>query len=262
MGEGRNTKRLMKISAVIIARNEEEMIRGVLESVKFCDEIIVIDNDSTDNTHQIAKDRGAKVFKTEVSDFSKLRNFGMSKASLDWLFFIDSDERVSDELREGIKSIVSSKNPPFRVYKVSRKNYYFGNNEWPKVEKMERFFRKGSLSEWQGEIHESPVYDSKTGLLPGYLLHFTHRNLSQMLNKTIEWSDIEARKRFQGNHPKIKSWRIFRVMLTSFLGSYIGQKGWKAGATGLVESIYQSFSAFVTYAKLWELQQKKDSQPT
>ena len=121
MGDGRNTKRLMKISAVIIARNEEEMIRGVLESVKFCDEIIVIDNDSTDNTHQIAKDRGAKVFKTEVSDFSKLRNLGMSKASLDWLFFIDSDERVSDELREGIKSIVSSKNPPFRVYKVSRR---------------------------------------------------------------------------------------------------------------------------------------------
>lgn len=248
----------MKLSAVIIARNEEEMIRGVLESVKFCDEIVVVDNKSTDNTHQIAKDRGAKVFSTDTSNFSKLRTFGMSKATGEWLLFIDCDERVSEELREGIESVTSGK-PSFKAYSVNRKNYYLGNNEWPKIEKMERLFNKSALVGWKGEIHESPLYEGKAGVLPGLLLHFTHRNFTQMLKKTIEWSDIEAKKRFDGNHPRIKSWRIFRVMLTSFLGSYVGQSGWKAGSIGLIESLYQSFSAFITYAKLWELQQKKSA---
>lgn len=245
----------MKLSAVIIAKNEEEMIRGALDSVKFCDEIILIDNDSSDNTAQIAKDRGARTFKIETSDFSELRNKGLKEASGEWIFYIDCDERVSDELRENIHKAVSDKNN-VSAYQVLRKNYYFGNTLWPKVEKMERLFKKTRLEGWYGRIHESPKFEGKIEVLDGFLLHFTHRNLAQMLNKTIEWSDTEARVKFEANHPRIKSWRIFRVMLTAFLGSYLRDEGFRAGKTGIMEGVYQAFSTFITYAKLWELQNK------
>ncbi len=79
-----------------------------------------------------------------------------------------------------------------------------------------------------------------------------------MLNKTIEWSNEEAMARLESNHPKMTWWRFPRVMITAFLGYYVKQGGWKVGTAGLIESIYQSFSAFVTYARLWELQREKN----
>ena len=75
-----------------------------------------------------------------------------------------------------------------------------------------------------------------------------------MLNKTIEWSSAEAMLRYNAGHPQMTWWRFPRVMLTAFFDSYIKQQGFRAGAIGLIESIYQSFSIFITYAKLWELQ--------
>jgi hypothetical protein len=77
-----------------------------------------------------------------------------------------------------------------------------------------------------------------------------------MLNKTIDWSQTEAQLRYSGKHPKMAGWRFFRVMATGFFNSYIRQKGYKAGTAGLIESIYQGYSMFITYARLWEMQQK------
>ena len=77
-----------------------------------------------------------------------------------------------------------------------------------------------------------------------------------MLNKTIEWSKIEAELRFKSDHPKMTWWRFPRVMIKAFINSYITQGGWKAGATGIVEGTYQAFSIFITYARLCELQEK------
>jgi hypothetical protein len=78
-----------------------------------------------------------------------------------------------------------------------------------------------------------------------------------MLNKTIEWSKIEAQLRLNAHHPKVVWWRLIRVMLTGFWDSYIKQGGWKAGTAGFIESIYQAYSMFVTYATLWEMQKEK-----
>ena len=72
-----------------------------------------------------------------------------------------------------------------------------------------------------------------------------------------EWSKVEAELRFESNHPKMSAWRFFRVILTAFFNSYIKQRGWKVGAMGLIESIYQAFSIFITYARLWELQERE-----
>lgn len=248
-----------KVSAVIIARNEEKMIGEALESVSFCDEIILIDNGSKDKTKEIAEEKGAKVYEIKTTDFSELRNLGKEKAIGDWILYVDADERVDADLKESIKHIIFE-NPSFSAFFLQRKNFYLGNHQWPYIEKLERLFKKDKLQGWKGELHESPIIEGETGLInKGFLLHFTHRNLESMLNKTIEWSTVEAVLRYNSGHPKMTWWRFPRVMMGAFLNSYIKQGGYKVGAAGIIESIYQAFSAFITYAKLWELQIKTQS---
>lgn len=245
---------MSKISAVIIAKNEEKMISECLESLSFCDEIIVIDNNSTDKTIEIAEKFKAKIYKESSSDFSVLRNFGLKNAQNGWVLYIDADERVDQSLKEAIKKAVETNE--FGSYRLQRKNFYLGINEWPHIEKIIRLFNKENLSEWFGQIHESPKVSGEIGLLDGFLLHFTHRDLESMVIKTIGWSQTEAILRFNANHPRITWWRIPRVMFTAFISSYIFQKGYNAKTAGLIESIFQAFSIFITYAKLWEIQNK------
>lgn len=247
---------MSKISVVIIAKNEEGRIADCVDSVSFCDEIIVVDNNSSDKTPDIARMKGALVIDCDTKDFSKLRNIGLAKAKNDWLLYIDADERVSRELKENIQRIVKENNSKYSAYKISRKNYYLGNHEWPGTENLERLFKRDQLEEWYGPLHESPKTNGEVGKVQGDLLHFTHRNLELMLRKTINWSDVEAQLRYDSGHPEMSWWRFLRVMLTSFFNWYIVQKGWKLGTVGLIESTYQSFSMFITYAKLWEMQQR------
>ncbi len=245
---------MSKISAVIIAKNEQDMIGECLESLSFCDEIIVVDNNSTDKTAQIAESFGAKVYKSNSLDFSQLRNLGLKRAQNEWILYVDADERVDEGLKSQIQKVIQ--NREVFSYFVKRKNFYLGINQWPYIEKILRLFRKKNLSGWDGQIHESPKISGETDVLEGFLLHFTHRDLESMVNKTISWSQTEAIIRFRANHPLVSWWRIPRVMLTEFIRSYIFQRGFKAKQIGLIESIYQSFSIFITYAKLWEIQNK------
>ena len=247
----------MKLSVIIIAKDAEELIVDAIMSVKFADEIIVIDGGSKDRTADAAKRERATVFEHASRDFSDMRNYGLEKAKGDWVLYIDTDERVTEELVSSIKYQVSrEKNNEFSAFRIKRKNFYLGNHAWPHIEKMERLFKKEKLKGWQGELHETPMIDGNVGDLDGFLLHYTHRNLFLMLEKTNIWSEKEAILRLKTNHPKMTWWRFPRVMITAFYDSYIKQKGYKAGTAGIIESLYQSFSIFVTYAKLWELQQR------
>ena len=247
---------MMRITGVIIAKNEEEMIEDALKSLSFCDEILIVDNGSTDKTLEIALRYKAKIIKSKSTNFSELRNFGKENANGDYILYIDADERVDETLRKSILFEIKS-NSSYSAYRINRKNFYLGNNEWPKIEKLERLFKKEKLTGWRGEIHESAIVDGDIGQIDGELIHFTHRNLSQMLKKSIEWSDTESRIRIKANHPRMTWWRFPRVMITTFLKSYVSEKGYKVGSAGLIEAIYQSYSTFITYAKLWELQNKK-----
>lgn len=247
----------LKISAVVIAKNAEKLIVDCLESIKFCDEVIVIDSGSKDKTVQIAKRMGARIFEISNSDFSEMRNLGLQKAVGEWILYVDTDERINKELESDIKNQISKNQNEYSAFRIKRKNFYYGNHEWPYIEKLERLFKKEKLKGWYGKIHESPSVDGKIGIVDGFLLHYTHQNLSSMVDKTMEWSEVEADLRFKSNHPKMTWWRFPRVMITAFFGSYIKQKGYKAGVAGLVEGIYQSFSIFITYARLWELQKKQ-----
>ncbi len=245
----------MRLSGVIIAKNEEEMIADAIDSLSFCDEVIVIDNGSTDRTADLSKRLGATVFGYSSKDFSKLRNLGKEKAQGEWILYVDADERVSPKLSQEIKEVVA-KDGQYDFYKIRRKNFYLGEKPWPKIEEMERLFKKSSLIEWYGQLHESPKTEGRGGKLNNFLIHRTHNDLTSMLDKTIEWSDIEAKNRFDSKHPKMTWWRFPKVMIDSFFDYYLKQGGYKLGTAGLIESIYQSFSTFVTYAKLWEMQNK------
>lgn len=245
----------MKISAIIIAKNAEELILDCLKSVSFCDEIIIVDGGSTDKTNDIAKKLHAKVIVGDNNNFAEQRNIGLQHASGEWIFYIDTDERISPELREEILRTVSNANNQYQAYKIKRKNFYFGNHQWPQIETLERLFKRENLKKWEGRLHESPIIVGEIGELTGFLLHYTHRDVTSMLQKTIIWSQIEADLRFKNNHPQMTWWRFPRVMLTAFWDSYIKQQGYKAGTAGMVESIYQAFSMFITYARLWEMQQ-------
>ncbi|MBI2443367.1 MAG: glycosyltransferase family 2 protein [Candidatus Levybacteria bacterium] len=250
---------MVSISAVIITKNEESMIEDAIRSVSFCDEIIIIDNGSTDRTVPIARKHKAQVYEYASDDFSKSRNMGLRKAKGDWVLYIDADERVTKELMVHIKTVIA--NPQAKAaYRIKRKNYYFLRFEWPTVEKLERFFKRVKLRLWYGRLHESVVVDGEIGELDGFLVHYTHRSLSDMVNKTLMWSRTEAQLRLAANHPKVVWWRFPRVMLSAFYDSYVKQRGWKIGTPGLVESMYQAFSAFVTYAQLWEMQQERKTQ--
>jgi len=252
---------MKNLSVVILTKNAENLIADCIDSVSFCDEVIVIDDYSTDRTAELAKHLGAFVFPYSSESFAKKRNLGLQKAKGRWVLYLDVDERVSPELADAIKSILERKKDIYAAYRLNRKNFYLGNNEWPTMEKLERLFKKSKLEEWYGDLHESPRVNGDIGDQDvGFIKHYTHQDLTGMLNKTIQWSKIEAELRFNSHHPYMSWWRFFRVMVTAFYDSYIRQKGYKVGTAGLIESMFQAFSMFITYARLWELQDspKKD----
>ncbi len=248
---------MILLSAVIISKNEEEIIADCIDSVSFCDEILLIDNNSTDRTAEVAKRLGAKIIIADTNNFSELRNSGLKNAKGKWILYIDADERVTPELQNEIIEKVNEKKNVFSAYKLKRKNYYLGKFEWPKIEEITRLFKKTDLQEWFGKLHESPRVLGEVGEIDGFLNHYTHRNLTYMVTKTNRWSEIEAELRFESHHPKMTWWRFPRVMMTAFFDSYIKQKGYKLGTAGIIESIFQAYSMFITYAKLWEKQQIK-----
>jgi glycosyltransferase involved in cell wall biosynthesis len=248
-----NMSRKMLLSAIILTKNEEARIAACLDGVSWADELIVIDNGSTDKTVALAAQKNAAVIREAPGDFSRIRNTGAHRAKGEWLLYVDADETVTPELRDEIKHAISS--DQYNAYFIPRKNYYLGH-VWPYRDGMVRLIRKRALVSWRGILHEHPEVKGKTGKLEHYFIHRTHRTLEEMVIKTNEWSAYEAELRFHSHHPLISWWRIVRVMITSFFDSYISQEGWKAGTAGLIESMYQAFSMFITYAKLWEMQKR------
>lgn len=250
---------MIKLSGVVIAKNEETMIADCLDSLSFCDELIYVDDGSSDRTLEIAKTFTQKTVTNPLKSqgyVEAVRKFGISQAEGEWVIVLDADERVSKELSQEIRKVIEEST--YDAYNIVRQNYYLGNHPWPKKELVERLFKKKAVESWDWKLHTSPEIKGGVGKLSGYLLHFTHRDLSSMLAKTIEWSSIEARNRFDSGHPKMKLWRFPRVMVSTFIDYYFLQQGFKVGTVGFIESVYQSFSTLITYAKLWEMQNNKE----
>lgn len=250
-------KRNTKISVIVLAKNDEKKIGDCLKSVKWADEIIVVDTGSTDKTPSIAKKRGARVVKHTKGSFSDWRNKGAKEAKGDWLLYVDTDEGVTLALRQEIVKLLNGSIVEHSAYAIPRRNFILGREMkhggwWPDY--VKRLIRKDSLKRWKGELHENPVVEGEIGHLTNPFIHKKHDNLSEMVEKTNEWSEIEARLLFESGHPKMSWWRFFRIMATELWLRLIAKKGFLDGIEGIIYAIYQMWSRFITYGKLWELQ--------
>lgn len=243
------------ISAIIITKNEEKMITDCLKSLGFCDEIVVIDSGSTDDTLTIVRRFTDKIFQIETDDFSKMRNFGKEKATSDWLLYIDADERVSDLLREKIREYVNQ--TQYAGFEIHRKNNFLG--EWMQHggwenEYLLRLMKKNKLQDWYGKLHETAKVDGVIGKIDEEILHFSHRNMFDMVNKTNKWSELEADFRYKNKHPRMTTLRFTKLFIKDFLIRIFVKKAYKDGVVGMIEAIYQPYSLLMTYVKLWEKQ--------
>lgn len=253
----------MKLSVVIIAKNEAPKIGEALDSVKgLADEVIVLDGMSTDATPIIAKKAGARVIQQKGDNYSDWRNQGARVAKGEWLFYPDADERVTPGLKEEIKEIVSNeamKQLSYGAYAIPRRNIILGREMrhggwWPDY--VKRLFKKEALKGWKGELHEEPIFAGEMEHLKEPLLHIKHDNLSEMIEKTNRWSVIEARLLYKSSHPQMSWWRFTRVMATELWYRLVVKAGFLDGTAGIIYAIYQMWSKFVTYGKLWEMQRK------
>ena len=257
------------LSVIILAKNEEKMISACLESVKWADEIIIADNGSEDKTLEVlskfkVQSEKLEVIKYEKQDFASLRNKAMEEAKGDWVLYVDADERVLEPLKEEILKLVQNDDVvsenSFSAYAISRKNIIFGKevSYGPyKKDWVIRLFRRSDFEKWTGKVHETPHFKGEIGYTKNSLLHLTHRGVDQIVLKSLEWSKIDAKLRLESGHPPMSGWRFARIFITELWNQGIVRKGFFNGTVGIMDSILQAFSMYITYVRLWELQQEK-----
>jgi len=253
------------ISIIILAGNEEKMIVGCLKSCKWVEEIILVAANSTDKTVSLAKKTipNIKIVKTTDEynkNFSKWRNLGFKASTKDWLLYIDADERITSKLKTKIIKTIKSENK-YTHYALSRANYFLGQRvrhggTYPDY--VKRLYLKKYFDGYKGILHEEPIIKGQLGYINTDLLHYTHRDLSSMIKKTLVWSDTEAQALFKSGHPPVVWWRFIRMILTKLNERLIKQQMWKDGQVGWISAIFESYNTFLIYARLWELQQKQN----
>ncbi|NCN87369.1 MAG: glycosyltransferase family 2 protein [Candidatus Pacebacteria bacterium] len=247
----------MSISAIIIAKNEEEMIANCIEGLRWCDEIIVIDNGSTDTTGHIAEKLGARVIGFANDNFSKVRNEGLKRSKTDWVFYVDADERVTPALAREI--MVNVETGAGEAFSLKRQNICYGHHlnygGWEK-DFVTRVFRVSSLKEWTGKIHERAIFDGKELILKQPLIHLTHRSTRENLHKSADWTGLEAGLLYNANIKPITLVTLIRKGLMEFFRRAFFKKGRKDGMVGYVEALVQAMNRVMVYIQVWELQQK------
>ena len=249
---------MLDISAIIITKNEEKNIVDCIDTLKWCRQILVIDDFSEDRTAEIAKINGAQVYEHQLNqDFSNQRNFALSKSETGWVMFIDADERVSEELRKEIeKELVSSED--IKGYTLSRKDILWGTTLNHGETGHSRFLRlaKKDAGEWQGKVHEVWRINGKTKALTNSLIHYPHQDISMILSEINFYTDLRA-KELSDNGLKA-TWReIIFYPIAKFIVNFKLKLGFLDGVPGLLIAIFMSFHSFLVRAKLWELNQKK-----
>lgn len=234
------------------------MIADCLKSLEFADEKILVDTGNTDSTNSIAEKMGWKVYKSQGKNFSEFRNDGLKQSHGDWILYLDADERLTSDSISEIKSLVKTPgDADVGAFALPRTNYYLGKNllhgGWGN-EYIVRLFKKTHLSAWKNPLHEEPVFSGSLKKLTHPFIHISHRDLTSMLGKTIQYTDYEAKLRFQSGHPPVTWWRFFRVMFTEFWHRFVSLSAAKDGRVGIIEGMFQVFNMFVIYARLWEMQ--------
>lgn len=244
------------ITAIVIAKNEASLIANCLDTLKWCDEIVVIDNASDDTTAALAARSGARVV-TLAGSFSELRNEGLRRSKTDWVLYIDADERVTPALAKEIREAVSQAS--FSAYRIWRANVMYGRHlsygGWQK-DGVVRLFKREALQKWAGLIHEHAEVTGETGDLHQQLIHFTHRSVISGLYKTCEWTPLEAQQLFEADVPPVTASTLVRKGGMELFRRLIKEKGYKDGIVGWIEALVQAMNRVIVYIQVWELQQK------
>ena len=248
-----------KISVIVITRNEEKNIRGCLDSVKWADEIVLIDQTSTDKTLEIAGEYTNKIFITEYKGFCEPdRMFAISKTSNEWILYIDADERISDNLRDEIISLLGRGEDKFDAYYIPRKTFFLG--EWIKgcgwQMDLIRLFKKDKVV-FSDKIHQDGQSLGRAGYLKGHILHYSYRGLTEYFEKFNQYTSIMAEEEYKkGLRVGKSNFLPLFLMKPAYvmLRKYFWQKGFKEGFAGFFISFSAALGIFVSYAKVWEKQ--------
>lgn len=257
-----------KISAFIVCFNEEREIGACLETLAFCDEVIVIDSFSTDQTVRICEEFGARVIQRPWPGYRAQKAFGLESTSHEWVLNLDADERVSIELQESILRVLrdewqrknSDQTPTQPVpdgYEMNRVVFYLGR-WWRKggwyPEYRVRLVRKSKV-EWGGvDPHERPIVHGPIGRLEGELEHFTYRSMDEQVKRLHAHAAIAAREEF-GRGRTVSLGRLVFNPIVRMIKFYIFKRGYREGMAGLIVAIMEGFYTFLKYAKVWELQE-------
>lgn len=243
------------ISVVILTKNEEQNVQKCLESVRWCDEIIIIDDKSSNKTLEIAKKFKTSIYTHALNgNFSDQRNFGLSKARSDWVLFVDSDEVVSDALVYEIQNAIGLKDQNLRDFNgfyIKRIDFMWGKQlkHGEASIKLLRLGKKGA-GIWKGMAHERWQIGAPVGSLVNPILHFPHKNIEEFLGEINFYTDIRA-KELRNKNTKVFFWAILLYPPGKFIVNYILKRGFVDGMQGLIFAIIMSFHSFLVRGKLW-----------
>jgi glycosyltransferase involved in cell wall biosynthesis len=244
----------MKISATVITFNEEKNIAAALESLSWADEIIVVDSESTDRTVEIARRYTGHVVVRAWPGYSAQKNFAADQARNDWIFSLDADERVSDELAGEIARLDFDAASEVSGFEMPRLTYYLGrwikHSGWYPDYKIRLYNRK--RSRWLGEyVHESLEVDGEVKRFGGDLLHYTVRDASEHHLRIDRYTSLAAEQMHsEGKRASLST--LFFVPLTTFIKSYVVKRGFLDGVQGLAIAYFAAHYAFLKSLKLWE----------
>ncbi|MHB8510919.1 MAG: glycosyltransferase family 2 protein [Actinomycetota bacterium] len=243
----------MKLSCVIIALNEEAMIDKAIASCSFADEVLVVDGGSTDRTIEIAKHAGARIAERPFDDFARQRTFGLEQAHGEWVLFVDADERVTPELQLEIEQTLVD--PMHNGYAIPRRNmvlgqwlrWHFGGEDAP----VRLVRRERAKLEPKG-VHEVIAVDGESGTLHQPLLHYTHRSVTDLIDKINRYSSIEANELAASGARRPATRAIVAEFPRSFWRYWMSGLR-REGEVGAIEAAMLAFNRTLVLAKLWEL---------
>jgi (heptosyl)LPS beta-1,4-glucosyltransferase len=250
----------MKVSATIITLNEESNIKAACESVSWADEVVVVDSNSTDATRAIAEACGARVITNAWPGFGAQKQFAVAQAEHEWIFSLDADERVSDELKQSIQALRTKPDAELGDgYEIARCTYYQqrwirGGGWYP--DRQLRLFRK-SKGHWkQRHIHESVTMDpgARVDRLHGDLLHYTSQNAAHHHRMIGErYAPLAALQMFEeGRRTSVLG--VAAAGPAAFVRSLILKGGLRDGFAGFTIASFAAHHAFLKHLMLWEKQ--------
>jgi len=239
------------LSVVVLAKNEAQKITACLRSLQWCDEIIVIDDQSTDQTAALAKKHGAKVYQRPLNnDFAAQRNFGLSKARGEWVLFADADERISPALAAEIKQATSQKTA--NGFYLRRTDWLWGKPLKHGETNQVRLLRlaKKNAGRWQRQVHEIWQIKGRTDQLKNPLDHYPHQNLTSFVNHLNFHSTLHSQA-LQKEGRQANLLTIIILPSAKFSQNYCWRWGILDGMRGLIHALLMSWHSFFSQAKLY-----------